>query len=104
MELYPRLYIGKTVKHPKRLLHKLKKRSKVAQFYVIILSKNPSDQLEIYKACFLSQSYYQRNPVYVIGIASDYNEAVDIVRQIAEECYQHSGNCNLKDYLFHQDP
>ncbi|HKM34966.1 MAG TPA: hypothetical protein VJY54_09525 [Lachnospiraceae bacterium] len=100
MELYPRLYIGKMVNNPDKLLHKLKKQSKVLQFYVIILSRNPSDQLEIYKACYLSQKYFKKNPIYVIGIASDYDEAVDIIKQIAEECYLHSGNCNLKEYLF----
>ncbi len=100
MELYPRLYIGKLVNNPDRVLHKLKKQSKLLNCFVIILAKNKSDQLEIIEAGYLSQKYYKKNPVYVIGIASDYEEAVDIVRQIAEECFQHCGNCNIKDYLF----
>lgn len=103
MELYPRLYIGKSVNNPDKLLHKLEKPSKFMRFYVIVKSKNPFDQLEIYKACYLSQKYFKNNPIYVIGIASNYEEAVDIIRQIATECYQYSGNCNLKDYLFCED-
>lgn len=99
MEFYPRLYVGKTVKNPNKLKGKLQKHTKLLNAYVITLSKNEYDQLEIHKAGYLSQNYYRNNPPYVIGIAANYDEAVEIVQQIAEETYAAQGNCKLKEYL-----
>lgn len=99
MEWYPGLYVGKSVNNPDKLIHKLKKHSRFLEAYVIILSRNPSDQLEIHKAGFLSQKYYRDNPPCVVGIAGDYDEAVELVRQIAEEVYAAWENCQLKEYL-----
>lgn len=99
MEFYPRLYVGKNVKNPNELKAKLKKHAKLSDAYVITLSKNEYDQLEIHKAGYLSQKYYRLNPPYVIGLAADYDEAVEIVQQIAEESYAAQGNCKLKEYL-----
>lgn len=99
MELYPRLYIGKTVNNPDKLIKKLQRHAGFLEAYVIILARNCSDQLEIHKAGFLSQKYYRKNPPYVIGIAADYDEAVELVRQIAEETYAAQCDCRIKEYL-----
>lgn len=104
MEIYTCLYVGKSVNNPDKLLRRLKKHSRLLHAYVITLSGNPSDQLEIHSAGNLAQRYYQKNPPYVVGIASDYEEAVELVRQIAEEAYAAQGNCRLKDYLFSKQP
>ncbi|MED9902979.1 MAG: hypothetical protein UFG06_02215 [Lachnospiraceae bacterium] len=99
MELYPRLYIGESVKNPDKLIHKLQKHAKFLEAYVIILARNTSDQLEIHKAGYLSQKYYRENPPYVIGIAGNYDEAVCLVQKIAEEAFAIQGDCRLKEYL-----
>lgn len=99
MEMYPRLYVGETVNNPDKLIHKLKKHAKRVDAYVITLSKNPYDQLEIYEAKYLAQNYYKKNPPYVIGIAGSYEEAVSIIRQIAEETVAAQGNGRIKEYL-----
>lgn len=99
MELYPRLYIGESVNNPNKVIHKLQKHAKFLEAYVVTLAKNASDQLEIYKAGYLSQKYYRDNPPYVVGIAGSYEEAVGIVQKIAEESFAAQGNCRLKEYL-----
>ena len=99
MQWYPRLYVGESVNNPDKLIHKLKRHAKRVDAYVITLSKNPYDQLEIYEAKYLSQKYYKNNPPYIIGVAGDYEEAVDIVKQIAEETMAAQGNCLMKEYL-----
>lgn len=99
MDMYPRLYVGESVKNPNKLIHKLQKHAKRIDAYVITLSKNPYDQLEIYKAGYLSQKYYRENPPYIIGIAAHYEEAVEIITRIAEETVAARGDCRLKEYL-----
>lgn len=99
MKLYPHLYIGDSVKNPDKLIHKLKKHAKHLDAYVLTLSKNEHDQLEIYEAKRLLVKYYRENPPYIIGIAADYREAVSLVEKIAKEAYAAQGNLCLKEYL-----
>lgn len=99
MEMYPFLYIGQGVKAPEELIHKLQKHARLPAAYVIVLSVNPSDQLEIVSTKELSGNYYRKRSPYVIGIAADYDEAVLLVQQIAEECFSKRGDCRLKEFL-----
>jgi len=70
-----------------------------AGVFVIALSRNASDQLEFYDAKQLQQSYYRKNPPYIVGIAGDRSEAVVVVQQIVEDCLRARGDCDLKEYL-----
>ena len=67
--------------------------------FLITLSRNPSDQLEIYDAKQLVQSYYKKNPPYVVGLSGNYEEAVALVARMTEECLNSRGDCCLKEYL-----
>ena len=97
MKFYKHLYIGDTVTNPAKVKRKLKLHAGVG-VYVIALSKGP-DQLEIFHAGYLKQKYYRFHPPVIIGIASDHEEAVEIVIQITRECLDTTGGCNLKEYL-----
>lgn len=98
MEIYQPLYLSPTVTRPDKLIKKLEKGSKTARFFVLTLAPGNA-QLEIYQAFILSQAYYRNIPRVVIGLATDYHEAVELVKQIAEEAFAKNGDCNLKDYL-----
>lgn len=98
MKFYKNLYIGTTIKDAKKVKRKLLLNAGQIGIYVITLCKG-RDQLEIYHCAFLQQKYYRKNPPYIIGIANGYDEAVEIVRQIAAEAYACNGNCDLKKYI-----
>lgn len=95
------LYLGDSINEKK--LKKIKKRLENKPFfsgvYLLALSRNPFDQLEIYDARQLVQSYYKKNPPYVIGLAGDYEEAVELVVRMTRECLESRGDCCLKEYL-----
>lgn len=95
------LYLGESISETKldKIKRRLKKRPLLSTVYLLTVSRNESDQLEIFQAKQLVQSYYTKYPVYVIGIASDYNEAVALVEQIVRECLRERGDCALKEYL-----
>ncbi|MCM1119535.1 MAG: hypothetical protein NC543_09270 [bacterium] len=101
LEYYPRLYLGEGINREK--LEKLKRvlavKPKKAGVYLLTLPRNATDQLDIYESGYLQQAYYDRNPLYVIGIAADYEEAVEIVRQIAGETWAARGDGELRRYL-----
>lgn len=98
------LYLGESIREEK--LDKIKKRLEnkpmLSGVFLITLSKNPSDQLEIYNAKQLVQKYYVQNPPYVVGIAGNYDEAVGMVEQMVRECMEKRGDCALKEYLLCQ--
>ena len=97
MKFFKYLYIGDTVKEPAKVKRRLKRHAG-QQIYVIAIAEG-NNQLEIYHCAYLKQSYYRYHPPVIVGIASDYEEAVGIIVKITEECLKESGNCNLKEYL-----
>ena len=101
LEYHPNLYLGEGNK--KKKLDKIKKRLEnrplFSGVFLIAFSRNPSDQLEIYEAKQLSQSYYQKYPPYIVGIAGSRQEAVALVEKIVKECLSVRGDCALKEYL-----
>lgn len=95
------IYLGDSIRGKKldKLKKKLENKPLFSGLFLITLSMNASDQLEIYAAKQLAQSYYRKNPPYVIGITGTYEEAVKIVEQIVRECLEARGDCALKEYL-----
>lgn len=96
-----RLYLGNNISESKlnKLKKRLEKKPLFCDAYLITVSRNPSDQLEFFPAKQLVQKYYSQYPVYVIGIAADYEEAVSLIEKIVQECLQSRGDCALKEYL-----
>lgn len=97
MKFYKYLYIGDTVTEPAKVKWKLKHHAGV-QAYVITIASGV-DQLEIIHSAYLKQRYYRYHPPIIVGIASGYDEAVQIIVKITKECVEAMGNCNLKEYL-----
>ena len=97
MKFYKYLYIGDTIKNLSKIKWKLKHHGGVS-VYVITIAMG-TDQLEIYHSAFLKQKYFRFHPPVIIGIASDYDEAVELVMKITGECIEKTGECDLKQYL-----
>lgn len=97
MKFYKYLYIGDTVTDPSKVKWKLKHHAGT-QVYVVTIATG-ADQLEIFHAAYLKQRYYRYHPPIIVGIASNYDEAVAIIVKITQECVDATGTCNLKDYL-----
>lgn len=97
MKFYRYLYIGDTVTDLAKIKWKLKHHAGT-QVFVVTIAQG-ADQLEIFHAAYLKQRYYRYHPPIIIGIASCYEEAVDIIVKITQECVEVTGTCNLKEYL-----
>jgi hypothetical protein len=98
MKFYKKLYIGESIKKPRRVIWKLRTHAGQLNIYVITAAEG-SDQLEFYHSAFLKQKYYRKHPPYIIGIAGGREEALKIVEQITVECYERMQTANLKEYL-----
>lgn len=101
MKFYRHLYIGDTVRNPIKTKWRLKHHAGT-MVYVITLAQG-DDQLEIYHSAYLKQKYFRYHPPVIVGIASNHDEAVEIVIKITQECLDATGECDLKKYLKQRD-
>jgi len=101
IEYHRNLYISDDISLSKldKIKKKLEKKPLLCNVFLITVSSNPKDQLDIFSARQLAQSYYLKHPVSVVGIASDYEAAVGLIEKIVQECLQARGDCALKEYL-----
>ena len=100
MEFYKKLYLGDgTKKHRWKYIWKLKHHAGLLNIYVITLSKNPGELLEIYHSAVLMQEFYKQYPPFVVGIAKGKDEATLLVSEIIQDVYLKTGNYDIKTYL-----
>jgi hypothetical protein len=100
MYFYKRLYTGpKLQKIKAKVIWKLKTGRPQPTVFVIALAKN-NDLFEIYHSGILKQKYYRKkeNAPYILGIASGYKEAVDLVINMLTEVYTATGGYDVKTY------
>lgn len=95
------LRLGDSIKTEKldKIIKKLENKPIFSGVFVIAVSRNYSDQLEIYQAKELSHRYYENNPPYIIGLAGSKDEAISMVKELVECCVRERGDCALKEYL-----
>ena len=96
-----KIYFGDSMKErkPAKLKKKIEKNPLLSSYYVIAISENPNNQLDIIQTRQLIQSYYSRYPLKVVGVATDRDEAFEIIEKIAQECFRERGDCALREYL-----
>lgn len=97
----PTLYLGDSISEKKldKIKKKLEKNPILSGVFLIAISNNVSDQLDIFDARQMIQSYYRKHPPYVVGIAGSWEEAVELVERLVQECLKARGDCALKEYL-----
>lgn len=101
LTFHDKLYLSESIAEKKldKIKKTLEKKPLLANVYLIVPASNPDDQLEIFDAKQLVQSFYRNSTFLIIGIAADYTEALQLVEQIVRECLRERGDCKLREYL-----
>lgn len=96
-----KLYIGESIDI--RKLDKIKKSlwntPVLTKIFLITISTNPAEQLDIIESKYLTYTYYNTHPLHVVGLAKSNNEAVGLVQKIVQECLDAQGDVDLKAFL-----
>ena len=100
MEWYQGLYTddkcaGKTSK----LKDKIEAGRYPLNLYLITLSINPQNELEILPAGELKFPYYRRNCPLIIGMARGKDRAFEVLEQIVQQVYDSTGDVRLREYF-----
>jgi hypothetical protein len=69
--------------------------------YLITLPSNDENLLDVFQANILLQPYYKKadRDIFVVGIANGKDEAYEVVRDIIDDVYSHTGAFDIKKYL-----
>lgn len=98
MRFFDNLYLGTKVPNVSKIKRQILNRSLLVKAYVIALA-NGNDQLDIFDAKVLRQSYYRYKPRAIVAIAADYDEAVELVIRITQDALRQGYEGRIKEFL-----
>lgn len=102
MKWYNNLYVDEKFTDS---LEKIKKKVSNSKYnkniYLICLSPNSTDLFDIISADLAM--YITWRQLYVIGISSSKNAAVDLTRKIICDVYKQNGSYNIKEFFTQYD-
>lgn len=101
MVWYDDLFVGESIRprRQKRIIRKVKKRSIFNAAYLLTLSANPQNLIDIIHTQVVRQRYYPKKDLVVIGLAGNYEEALQLAAEILVSLYTVQGNFGLREFL-----
>lgn len=92
-------YIGAGIKDAGKIKSRVEAGRVVFGIYLVTLSENPGNLLEIVPSYMLAQkSYYARCPE-IIGLAKGKDEAIDLAVEIVKNIYGETGAFQVREYF-----
>ena len=100
IEFSPNLYYGESMqeKEFEKAKKKILETPLLSNVFLLILSRQGTDQLEVISSKYLAQGYYAEHPVRVVGVAKDREDAISLIIKITEDCLSIRKDCNLKEF------
>ena len=90
MQWAEHLYLtDKTAKKKDKIIRKANRGIGMLSIYLITLASNPQNLFDIFHAAHLKQSAFYRQDLFVVGIASGYEEALELVQEIGTKLRTH---------------
>lgn len=100
MKYYYALYMSENLETKKEeILRKLEDGRLQYEKYVIALSKGEQNHLEIFNSVLLIQKTITKDNLFVVGIASGYGEALELVEKITQEVYDSTKGTDIRGYI-----
>lgn len=100
MKLCKKLYFGEcALEQKKEILSYIKRRKWQFGIYVITLSENEENLLDVYETIQFEQNYYKKKKLSIVGVAVGREEAFELVGEIINDVFKKTGAFNVKDYF-----
>ena len=90
---------GGSVKNPEKIKKKLNDGKLVPGIYLLTLSENPSNLMDIIPAAMLIQKSFYGICPKIIGMAKGKDEALEMVRGLIDEMYTETGTFATAEYV-----
>jgi len=96
-----KLYLSDSIDYKK--LDKMKKKLLYApilsKLFLITISTNEQDQLDILESKYLTFPFYNAHPLFVVGLAKTNSEAIQLVEKMFQDCLDQKNHAKVKSFL-----
>ena len=100
MQWAENLYLSdKTAKKRDKIIKKANRGIGMVSIYFITLASNPENLFDIFHAAHLKQPAFYKQDLYVVGIASGYEEALELVQRMIDDIYRKTGGFAVREYF-----
>lgn len=100
MQWAEHLYLtDKTAKKKDKIIRKANRGVGMLSIYLITLASNPENLFDIFHAAHLKQPAFYRQEFFVVGIASGYEEALELVQEMIGDIYRQTGGFAVREYF-----
>lgn len=100
MNWYRNLYFGKNAEKKKdRFAREIDAQIYRGNTWLITLAANPANQLELFSVHQLRFPYIRRSCPMILGIASGYEEALEVFLRIVQDVLEATGGVDIRGYF-----
>ena len=103
MRYYKHLYLAEGIKKKEKIIRKLEEKKLQMNIHIITLARNEKNQLEIYNSMILLQPDFPHDDFFVVGLAKGYEDAVEMVEEIAREVYNKTKGADIRSYILERE-
>ena len=103
MRYYKHLYLADGIKKKEKIIRKLEEKKLQMNIHIITLARNEKNQLEIYNSMILLQPDFPHDDFFVVGLAKGYEDAVEMVEEIAQEVYNKTKGADIRSYILERE-
>ncbi|MFV0364003.1 MAG: hypothetical protein ACK5LL_13100 [Suipraeoptans sp.] len=100
MRFIDNLYVSDNIKKKSsKIINKINNDKYPNDIYIIYISNNPNEQLEIISLTMLKREHIKEVEYFVVGMSKGYDEALELVEDITKDVYKKDKNVNYKSYF-----
>ena len=103
MKYYFSLYVDEQIKEKKtKIINKIENDKWQLETYLIALTKNEANHLEIFHSLLLAGNMVEKEDVFIVGISSGYAKALELVEKITQEVYDKTNGTDIRNYILNK--
>lgn len=104
MRYYKHLYVSDDLKKKKaKIIRRLELNKLQLNVQLIVLPKSTHNQLEIIDSKLLFQPSYPKEDLFIVGILSSYEEALELVENMAREIYENTEDVDIRKFIMKKE-
>ena len=100
MKYYHAIYVEEKLLSKKmEILRKIENDEYQFEMYLISLTKNEKNHLEIFHSVLLNQKAISKEGLFIVGIARGYQAVLELVEKITQEVYDETEGVDISNYI-----